>query len=80
LEENNLTIKKKISFSDHYNYSLKELKRLIDYSIKNNLQLITTEKDFFRMKHFQLPQIECLNVNLELLNKNTFEKEIDKYL
>tara|TARA_B100000780_G_scaffold244281_1_gene187815 strand:+ start:5153 stop:6082 length:930 start_codon:yes stop_codon:yes gene_type:complete len=80
LEENNLTIKKKISFSDHYNYSLKELKRLIDYSIKNNLQLITTEKDFFRMKHFQLPQIECLNVNLELLNKNTFEKEISKYL
>jgi len=80
LEENNLTIKKKISFSDHYNYSLKELKRLIDYSIKNNLQLITTEKDFFRMKHFQLPQIEYLNVNLELLNKNTFEKEISKYL
>jgi|TARA_B110000211_G_C14071025_1_gene549975 tetraacyldisaccharide 4'-kinase len=80
LEENNLTIKKKISFSDHYNYSLKELKRLIDYSIKNNLQLITTEKDFFRMKHFQLPQIECLNVNLELLNKNTFKNEISKYL
>ena len=80
LEENNLTIKKKISFSDHYNYSLKELKRLIDYSIKNNLQLITTEKDFFRMKHFQLPQIECLNVNLELLNKNTFKNEISKYI
>ena len=80
LEENNLRIVKKISFPDHYNYSFNELDDLINISIKNNLKLITTEKDFFRIKHFKLPQIECLNVKIEILDKDNFENEIVKYL
>ena len=80
LENNNLKIKKKISFSDHYNYSLKELNKLIYFALNNGLQLITTEKDYFRISHFQLPQIEYLKVKLDVINKNDFEKEIIKYL
>jgi len=80
LEDNNLRIVKKISFPDHYNYSFNELDDLINISIKNNLKLITTEKDFFRIKHFKLPQIECLNVKIEILDKDNFENEIVKYL
>ena len=80
LENNNLKIKKKISFSDHYNYSLKELNKLIYFALINNLQLVTTEKDYFRIRHFQLPQIEYIKVKLDVINKNDFEKEIIKYL
>ena len=80
LEKNNLKIKKKIAFPDHYNYSLKELNELIVFSLKNNLKLITTEKDFFRIEHYKLPQIQYLNVKLEIENKDNFEKEIIKYL
>ena len=80
LKKNNLKIKKKIAFPDHYNYSLKELNELIVFSLKNNLKLITTEKDFFRIEHYKLPQIQYLNVKLEIENKDNFEKEIIKYL
>ena len=80
LEENNLNLIQKISFNDHYNYSLKELKDLISLSLKEDLQLITTEKDFFRIKHFQLPQIKYLKVKLKILNKEKLQKEIIEYL
>ena len=80
LEKNNLNIEKKISYPDHYNYSINELNELIDFSLKNNLKLITTEKDYFRIKHFQLTQIECLNIKLEIFNKKSFEKEIIRHL
>jgi len=80
LEKNNLKIIKKISFPDHYNYSLKELNELINFSLKNNLKLITTEKDFFRIKHYKLLQIDYLDVKLQILKKENFEKEIIKYL
>ena len=75
LENNNLKIKKKISFSDHYNYSLKELNKLIYFALNNGLQLITTEKDYFRISHFQLPQIEYLKVKLDIIKKMTLKKK-----
>ena len=80
LEENNLKIIKKISFPDHYNYSLKELNELILYATKHNLKIVTTEKDFFRINHLQLSQIQCLNVELKILDKNNFQKELLRYL
>ena len=80
LKKNNCKLEKEISFPDHYNYSLKKLNKLINFSIKNNLKLVTTEKDFFRIKHFKLSQIKCLKVKLEILNRDSFEKEIIKYL
>jgi len=80
LLKNNLNIIKKISFPDHYNYSLKELKDLINYSKEKKLKLITTEKDYFRIKHFKLTEISSFNVKLEILNKDNFQKEIIKYL
>ena len=76
LEKNKLHLGKKISFPDHYNYDLKDLNKLIDFSIKNNLTLITTEKDYFRIKHYNLPQIKYLSVNLKIENKEKLEKEI----
>lgn len=80
LEENNLKIIKKISFPDHYNYSLKELNELILYATKHGLKIITTEKDFFRINHLQLSKIQYLSVELKILNKNSFQKEMLSYL
>ena len=80
LEKYDLSVVKKVSFPDHYNYSLKELNELIDFSLKNNLKIITTEKDYFRIKHYKLSQIHCLNVKLEIKNKDKFEKEVIKCL
>ena len=76
LEENNLRVVKKLSFPDHYNYSVKELKDLVDFSIKNNLKIVTSEKDFFRIQDHKISQIQCLNVKLKIKNVDKFEKEV----
>jgi tetraacyldisaccharide 4'-kinase len=76
LEKNNLHVVKKISFPDHYNYSIKELNDLVDFAIENNLKIITTEKDYFRIKHYKILQIQYLDVKLEIKNKDKFEKEV----
>jgi len=80
LDKNNLQIKKKISFPDHYNYSIKELNNLVDYSVKNKLKIITTEKDYKRIERYKIPEIQYLGVKLKIENKDKFEKEIIKCL
>ena len=76
LEKNNLRVVKKISFPDHYKYSLKELNNLVNFSKINNLKIVTTEKDYFRIQHHKISQIECLSVKLEIESKDKFEKDI----
>jgi tetraacyldisaccharide 4'-kinase len=76
LEKNNLRVIKKISFPDHYKYSLKELNNLVNFSKINNLKIITTEKDYFRIQHHKISQIEYLSVKLEIESKDKFEKDI----
>ncbi len=80
LEKNNLNIQKKISFPDHYNYTNEELNELISYAEKNNLEIITTEKDFSRIKHFKNNKINFLSVKLKILEKERFFKNIKNCL
>ena len=80
LEKNHLLVIKKISFPDHYSYSTKELNNIVDYAVSNNLNIITTEKDYFRIKHYKIPQIQSLRIKLEIKNKDKFEKELIKCL
>ena len=80
LEKNNLKVIKKVPFPDHYNYSRTELDKLVDFSIKNNLKIVTTSKDYFRIKHHKISQIQYLDVKLEIQNKNKFEEELIKCL
>jgi tetraacyldisaccharide 4'-kinase len=80
LKENNINVEKKISFPDHYNYTKKELDKLLKISKENNLKLLTTEKDFFRIKHFNITDIDYLTIKLEIINEELFEKELKKHL
>jgi len=80
LEKNSLNVIKKISFPDHYNYSIKELDNLINFSLKNNLKIVTTKKDYFRIEFSRFPQIQYLDIKLEIKNKIKFEKEVMKCL
>lgn len=80
LEENNLKIKKKIYFPDHYNYSERELSELVQYSITNKLKIVTTEKDYFRIQQYQIQEIQCLKIKLEFQKKDNFERDLKKCL
>jgi tetraacyldisaccharide 4'-kinase len=76
LKENNLDVQEKISYPDHYEFSKLEIQKLINYSKKNGFELITTEKDYFRVLHHGFKEVKCLKNKLEIQNKNNFIKQI----
>ena len=67
-------ISKKIIYPDHFKLSNFELKRIKATAKKENLILITTEKDFFRLNKIQRKNIKFLKIKLEIKNKEKFKK------
>ena len=76
LRENGLKIKQEISFPDHYNYKKNEVENLMLLAKEKNLKLITTEKDYFRIKQLGFKKIDYVSVNLKIINFKNFEKEL----
>ena len=76
LKENSLKIKQEISFPDHYNYKKSEVKNLMLLAKEKGLKLITTEKDYFRIKQLGFKKIDYVSVNLKIINFKSFEKEL----
>ncbi len=80
LKKNNFKVKKKFIFPDHYEFQKKEIQNLIDDSLKNNLELVTTEKDFLRISKFGFKEVKCIKVKLEIIDEENFIKFILKSL
>ena len=53
---------------------------MIDLSKKNNYQIITTEKDYYRIKHYGFKNIKYLKIKLKIPQKDKLIKEIQKFL
>ncbi len=68
LKNNKMIINKDIEFPDHYNYSEKDLKNILKISKDNNLKILTTEKDFFRI-NIKLNEIKFIKSKLEISNE-----------
>ena len=67
-------VSKKIIFPDHHKFSNIDLKKLNYYASKDNLTLITTEKDFFRLNKAQRKNIKFLKIKLEIKNREKLKK------
>ena len=80
LSEYNLDVQKKISFPDHYNFTVNEIKKMTEIASKNNFELITTEKDFYRIKDYNFKNIKYLKLDLIIKEKNKLISEIASYL
>ena len=78
MKNNNLDLKKTISYPDHYNFTKSELEKIVDISKRDNLEILTTEKDFYRIKDFKIEQIKCFKIELEILNNRKFISQIIK--
>lgn len=80
LKNYGLSVKAKISFPDHYQYSKDEIEKIIQIAAEKKLKLLTTEKDFFRIKQLGLKKIDFVSIDLKIVNNKNFEQEILKHL
>ena len=76
LREYNINLKKQIEYPDHYEFNRSELQKIVDISKKDNLQIITTEKDYFRIKKYNFENIKFLKLKLEINNKEDFINQL----
>ena len=67
-------INRKIIFPDHHKFTNIDLKKLKDCAKKENLTLVTTEKDFFRLNKIQRKNIKFLKIKLEIKDKIKLKK------
>ena len=67
-----------MAFPDHYNYSDNDINEIKEMAKEKNLEIITTEKDYLRIKESKRSSINYLTLKLELINENEFIEEIKK--
>ncbi len=80
LEDNDVKIHSKLAFPDHYKFNRSEIQKMVDESIKSKMELVTTEKDYFRIKEYGFKHIKFLKVKLEILEKDNFIKQVLNYI
>ena len=76
LEEEGLVVAKKLVYPDHYEFSKKELLEFIEIGKKNNYEIVFTEKDYFRIKKYNLSQLKFLGVELIVPRMQEIKKKI----
>ena len=70
LRNNGLNICKDLEFPDHYNYSDKDIKKILKLSDEMNCKIITTEKDYFRFNFYKYDKIRFIKSDLKIDNEN----------
>ena len=76
LRINNFNIIKDIEFPDHYNYSKNDIDKIITISKDLNCKILTTEKDFIRLKNYMTDKIQFISSKLEILNEEKFLEKL----
>ena len=80
LKENSIKIKKKIIFPDHFDYKLSDINKIISIAKEYKLSIVTTEKDFMKIKKLNKNGIAYTDVDLRIKNILDFKKFILKRL
>ena len=65
-----------MSFPDHYQLTSSDLKSIISKAKKKDAVLITTEKDYFRIKNLKIDEIKYLELKLQIQNKEKLIKSV----
>ena len=76
LKNNSFDVIEDIEFPDHYKYSLKEIDNIISISKKLDCKIITTEKDYMRLKNKD--EIIYIKSKLKINNRESFINDISK--
>ena len=73
----NINIKKDFEFSDHYQYSEKDLNKIISEAELLNCKIITTEKDFLRLNEKNDSKIKFIKSELKIIDEENLIKFIN---
>jgi tetraacyldisaccharide 4'-kinase len=76
LKEHGFNIKKDFEFSDHYQYSEKDLNKIISEAELLNCKIITTEKDFLRLNGNNDRKIKFIKSELNIIDEEKLIKSI----
>ena len=76
LKENNFKVFKHFTFPDHYNYKKNEINNLKKFAKDKNLEIVTTEKDYFRIQDELRDGINYIEIDLEIYNESELIKSI----
>ena len=60
---------KDLEFPDHYSYSKKDINKILDQARNLNCKIITTEKDYLRLKNYNLTEIKFIKSELKIINE-----------
>ena len=74
LLKNKFKIKKEIIYPDHYKISIDEIDNIKKIAKKDKLNIITTEKDYYRLNRKQKKGIKFLKIKLKIKNLNKLQK------
>ena len=78
-KENNINVKETISYPDHHYYSKVDYSFLIKKKDQDVL-IVTTEKDYYRLNEKMKQSFDYVDVDLEIDNKNEFINLINSKL
>tara|TARA_B100002051_G_scaffold271550_1_gene306483 strand:- start:3513 stop:4433 length:921 start_codon:yes stop_codon:yes gene_type:complete len=80
LQENGIKLAKKIIFPDHFNYKNSDIIKIKELASKNNLRIVTTEKDYMKVKKYKNFKTKFTNVDLNINNISNFKNFLIKNL
>ena len=70
LLEKKFIIKKEIIFPDHHEYTHNDYRNILDDARKDNLKILTTEKDFMKIPEEFKNKIEFISIDINIKNEN----------
>jgi len=73
-------IKEKKFFPDHYNFSNEDIDDIKSIAKEKKLEIVTSEKDYFRIDNSKKKNIKFLKVDLKIVNQKMFESFLKKNL
>ena len=78
LIKNNINIIQDIEFPDHYNYSKKDLEKIIKISEEKKASVLTTEKDYLRLNTNYQDKFIFIQTYLKIDKKNELKEKLKK--
>ena len=76
LKKKRFKIIKEIEYADHYKYTNKDIKKIIETADKLKSKILTTEKDFIRLGINEPNKIKFIKSELQIVDEENFINSI----